>query len=128
MGLPPVNLDELLRYYGGPVHHAELSALKSALSEAQKENERLRRDHMAHFCQDGHTPIRHNDSDYEPEELSCPVCRERNEIATLRAKARIADEIMAWCATEHNVTLDSAYWRERYADQQPAPDARGGAE
>ena len=36
MGLPPVNLDELLRYYGGPVHHAELTRLKALAAMARE--------------------------------------------------------------------------------------------
>jgi len=40
----------------------------------------------AHMCQNDHVRIGHSDSDYEPEELSCPVCRERNRREALEER------------------------------------------
>lgn len=47
----------------------------AAAADAVEEVARLRRDHMAHWCADDHTPIRHSDSEHE----QCPLCRMRDE-------------------------------------------------
>lgn len=43
----------------------------------------------AHFCQDGHEPIWHNDSEHE----RCPMCRALNEIEALKEEIEEHDKL-----------------------------------
>lgn len=63
-----------------------------------------------HMCQDGHEQIGFSNSDYEPEELSCPVCR---VAAHAERVERERDEALAAAKAHHDAFLP--VWAEAIA-------------